>query len=61
MWNWLEFILRPQSRKVCAWCKKDLGPSPTRENSHGICPKCAKEFLEETQEYRKEEPQRRRR
>jgi len=28
-------------RFVCAWCGKDLGPSGTPEDSHGICPECA--------------------
>ena len=30
-------------RRVCAWCKRDLGPAPTLkagEVTHGICPKC---------------------
>jgi len=59
MCNWLKFLFRPRSRKVCAWCKRDMGPSPTRENSHGICKECEREFLAETQDYREEGLQRR--
>jgi len=56
-----ERRVKHQVRKVCAWCGIDMGPSLALEDSHGICPKCAEEFLEETREYRQEELQRRRR
>lgn len=30
-----------EGRKICAWCKKDLGDLPGVEgDSHGICPDC---------------------
>jgi hypothetical protein len=37
-------------RVICAWCKKDLGPSATSTNdaapvSHGICPDCVKRVM----------------
>jgi hypothetical protein len=31
-----------EGRFVCGWCGVDMGPSGTQENSHGICPSCAK-------------------
>lgn len=33
-------------RFKCAWCERDLGPSGTAEDSHGICKGCEKEFRE---------------
>ena len=37
-------------RKICAWCKKDLGIVPTVNNSdgivsHGICEECVDRIL----------------
>jgi len=28
------------SRRVCGWCKKDMGESGTEKDSHGICDEC---------------------
>ena len=36
-----------KGRLVCAWCGRDLGPSNTPEDSHGICEKCRRKMLEE--------------
>ncbi len=39
-------------RKICAWCKKDLGSIPTvgyqpqNAISHGICPDCLRNFFD---------------
>ena len=36
-------------KKICAWCKKDLGEVPSGPDAnpitHGICPDCAREAL----------------
>jgi hypothetical protein len=29
-------------RFICSWCGKDMGPSNTPEDSHGICEECKK-------------------
>lgn len=42
-----------QGRMICAWCGKDLGTSGTPEDSHGICKKCEKKFLQEYRDSRK--------
>ncbi len=31
---------------VCAWCRLRLSGSPAARISHGICPRCARAFLE---------------
>ena len=41
----LEALEEVTGRFICAWCKKDLGPAETIEDSHGICSKCAKTWL----------------
>jgi hypothetical protein len=33
------------ARVVCAWCGKDLGPSDTDGDSHGICEDCIPEVF----------------
>lgn len=35
------------SRFRCSECGKDLGPSDTPEDSHGMCEDCVKEFLKD--------------
>lgn len=30
----------PKGRIICAWCGRDLGPSGTRDDSHGVCAAC---------------------
>lgn len=35
-----------KGRFVCAWCGRDLGPSGTREDSHGICAECERKLRE---------------
>jgi len=37
----------PKGRRICAWCKKDLGPAETEKNSHGICEECLAKVSEE--------------
>jgi len=49
-----------QARKICAWCGRDLGPSPTREDSHGICPGCERKFWEQARRDREERQRRQR-
>lgn len=50
--EWLEAqgkltaVEETTKRFICAWCGKDLGPTDTLENSHGICAECGKRFLE---------------
>jgi len=46
-------------RLICAWCGKDLGPSNTEENSHGICNLCREALLEEARAEREEERRKR--
>jgi len=41
-----------RGRFICAWCGKDLGPSGTPEDSHGICPECAAKLQEQTRQQR---------
>ena len=34
-------------RRVCAWCKKDMGEKPPLEDksiTHGICPECLRKY-----------------
>lgn len=33
-------------RVICAWCRQQLSGAPSGRVSHGICPRCAREFLE---------------
>jgi len=33
------------ARRICAKCRKDLGPSDTDEDSHGYCEACAAALL----------------
>ncbi len=40
----------PKSRRICAWCKKDMGPSATERDSHGICESCAAEQLKKIED-----------
>ena len=39
---------KPQGRRVCAWCKKDMGPADTEQDTHGICEDCATKFFKES-------------
>ena len=34
----------PKGRRICAWCKADMGPAQTELNTHGICDKCQEKF-----------------
>jgi len=36
-----------KGRRVCAWCKKDLGEFDGKGTSHGICPECKKKMEQE--------------
>jgi predicted RNA-binding Zn-ribbon protein involved in translation (DUF1610 family) len=42
------------ARVVCMSCGCDLGPSNTRETSHGICSKCQRALLRRAAQQRKE-------
>lgn len=39
MLKWIDICF---GRRVCAWCKKDLGWWPGSGESHGICKDCKK-------------------
>ena len=41
-----EILDEVEGRRVCAWCKKDMGAIGDGQpgDSHGICPTCAAEF-----------------
>lgn len=41
----IGIMLFAQSRIVCQTCGKDLGPSDTPEDSHGMCDKCIKNLF----------------
>jgi hypothetical protein len=32
-------------RRICAWCKKVLGPSQTDQDTHGICEECQEKYF----------------
>jgi len=34
-----------EARKICAWCKKDMGHFEGSGDSHGICPECKEKTL----------------
>ena len=38
----LEALPAAMGRFICAWCKTDLGPAQTDEDSHGVCGECKK-------------------
>ena len=40
-----EFINSAGRVVPCAWCQGELGVTPTRVESHGICPRHQAEFL----------------
>ncbi len=40
---------KPKGRRICAWCKKDLGPAETEEDTHGMCEECLAKFLKENE------------
>ena len=36
-----------EGRYICAWCGRDIGPSGTAEDSHGICAACERKLREQ--------------
>lgn len=38
---------------ICAWYGKDLGPSGTTEDSHGICPECLEKMKQKQRQRRR--------
>ncbi|MDE2079691.1 MAG: hypothetical protein KGI73_04920 [Patescibacteria group bacterium] len=37
-----------QGRRICSWCKKDMGPADNLErDTHGICEECAAKHFPE--------------
>ena len=36
-----------EGRRICAWCKKDMGEYAGNGDTHGICPDCFKKQLED--------------
>lgn len=39
-----------QGKRICAWCKKDMGAASTEEDTHGICPDCEKKFNDDAEQ-----------
>lgn len=39
-----------EGKRICSWCKKDMGQSPTDSDTHGICPDCEKGFNDEIEQ-----------
>jgi len=37
----------PKGKRVCAWCKKDMGPANVEGVTHGICEECLIRVKEE--------------
>ncbi len=35
-----------RGRMICSWCGRDLGPSGTAQDSHGICADCDRKLRE---------------
>lgn len=33
------------ARRICSWCKLDMGPAQTTQDTHGICGKCQENLL----------------
>ena len=33
-------VIAEEGRRICAYCKKDMGKSSTEQDSHGICKNC---------------------
>jgi len=46
----MEADMEEDLNRVCSWCKKKLGTTPSNQDgdTHGICPECQKEFLSTT-------------
>lgn len=34
-----------EARRICSWCKKDLGQFTGDKDSHGICPECKEKMM----------------
>jgi len=39
----IEEVLSEEGRRICAWCKKDMGEYEGQGNTHSICPDCEKQ------------------
>jgi hypothetical protein len=39
-----------KGRRICAWCKKDLGPANLVEDTHSICVACTKDLVSDAAE-----------
>lgn len=37
----------PKGRRICSWCKKDMGPVETEMDSHTICEECRAKYFPE--------------
>ena len=42
-----------EGRRICAWCKKDMGSFVETGDTHGICPECAEKM---TADIKKHQP-----
>ena len=46
--HWGAQQLNTQLKRVCAWCGQDMGVKDgqgTTGTTHGICPRCARELM----------------
>ncbi len=34
-----------EARRICAWCKKDMGHFDGVGDTHGICPECKEKMM----------------
>jgi len=34
-----------EARRICAWCKKDMGHFGGSDDTHGICPECKEKMM----------------
>ena len=52
----IEEVLLETGRRVCAWCKKDMGAMEDGQpgDSHGICPDCAAKFQQDLEQWHME-------
>lgn len=42
-----------EARRICAWCKKDLGHFEGDVDTHGICPECKEKMIAD---FKKQKP-----
>ena len=45
-----------EGRRICAWCKKDMGAAETPEDTHGMCPDCANKWKQDIEKVKPHQP-----